>query len=137
MILVSATFPKYVYDVIGDHIDLNNISVATSKNVNQLLFNVKHTFYRVNFRSREQKLIDLCFRFERSPGQTMIFTNRLKAAVFLSYHLNQNDIDCTLFVKGNSDTRFHNFLDFQSGKSKFLVCTDLGSRGLDISNVSI
>lgn len=137
LILVSATFPQYVYNVIGDFIDLKNIDVATSNKVNHLLFHIKHVFYRINRTVRPNKLLDLCYRFEKDPGQTIIFANRKPVAVFIEKFLNSQDVDCALFVKGNSDKRFHNFLDFQSGNVPFLVSTDLGSRGLDIRNVSL
>lgn len=136
LILVSATFPEYVYNVIGDHIDLKNIDVATSKQVNHLLFHVRHTFYRINRLTRHLKLLELCYKFELDKGQTIIFVNRHSAASFIESFLNSNDLDCVKFVKSNSDRRFYNFLDFQEGKIKFLVSTDLGSRGLDTRNVS-
>lgn len=135
LILVSATFPEYVYDVVGDFIDLKNIDVATSRNINHLLFNVQHTFYRINRCVRQSKLLELCHKFESDGGQTMIFVNRKPAASFIEQFLNENDLECVKFVKGNSDRRFHNFLDFQSGDVKFMVSTDLGSRGLDTRNV--
>lgn len=136
LILVSATFPQYVYNVVGDFIDLKNIDVATSRKVNHLLFHVKHIFYRINRAVRPSKLLDLCYKFEKGPGQTMIFANRKPVAMFIEKFLNSNDVDCALFVKSKGDKRFHNFLDFQEGRVPFLVSTDLGSRGLDTRNVS-
>lgn len=139
LILVSATFPKYVNDVIGDFIDLTNIDVATSKKVNHLLFHIRHAFYRMNRLAKHQRLLDLCYKFESHEGQTMIFVNRTPAASFIERFLSSNDLDCVSFIKqgGNADKRFYNFLDFQDGKTKFLVSTDLGSRGLDTRNVSL
>lgn len=136
LILVSATFPQYVYNVVGDFIDLKNIDVATSKKVNHLLFHMKHVFYRINRAVRPNKLLDLCYKFEKDPGQTMIFVNRKPVAVFISKFLNSHDVDCTMFVKSKGDRRFHNFLEFQEGRMQFMVSTDLGSRGLDTKNVS-
>lgn len=67
----------------------------------------------------------------------LIFTNKGKACYYVSKLLAENGIE-NLALKGEStfEERQKNFEAFQRGESNVLVCTDLGSRGLDTTRVS-
>lgn len=68
----------------------------------------------------------------------MIFSNQTSTCDFVSMFLNENNIEC-VNINGQMAVALKQgkFEMFKSGKVNVLSCTDIASRGLDTTRVSI
>jgi ATP-dependent RNA helicase RhlE len=73
---------------------------------------------------------------EKLKGGTLIFTNTREQCDKLAKEMNAKHFNCVVY-RGEMDKkeRRKNLKDFREGKSKFLISTDLASRGLDLDYV--
>lgn len=90
-------------------------------------------------RSLQQDKLDSLFRllcFLGGGERCMIFCNHRDAVERISRHLEELGIPAALYHgKLEQDERELALTRFRNGSADFLVCTDLGSRGLDIPEV--
>jgi len=73
---------------------------------------------------------------EPSNGGTLIFTNTREQCDTLAAELLKKGIECAIY-RGEMDKveRRSNLKAFREGKVKFLISTDLASRGLDVDHI--
>jgi superfamily II DNA/RNA helicase len=73
---------------------------------------------------------------KKVPGGTLVFTNTREQCDTLAKEMSDKGHSCAIY-RGEMDKnlRRHNLKNFRDGKYDFLICTDLGGRGLDIDSV--
>lgn len=73
---------------------------------------------------------------EKNPGSTLIFVNTRAQCDIVFELMKKSGFEC-LCYRGEMDKveRRANLRSFRDGKVKFLISTDLGSRGLDIEHI--
>lgn len=74
---------------------------------------------------------------KKIEGGTVIFTNTREQCDTLAAEMEKAKIPCVIY-RGEMDKveRRRNLNDFREGRVKFLISTDLASRGLDVEHVS-
>ncbi len=132
-LLFSATMPGQIKKLASEHlkdpviVELNAKDIAPSS--------LEHYFRQVSGANRMATLLEY-IRAEQ-PKQAIIFCKSRTNADKLHKHL-QNELKSVDIIHGGFEQprRTSLFNRFRSGKIKFMVATDVASRGLDFSHVS-
>lgn len=136
--LASATMPIQLPDIISDIIIPESLARITTENLHKVLFHVPQRFLRIGSSMKPAQLIQLVKNDVSKNYPVMIFSNDTKTCDWISMFLNENGAEC---VNLNGDMnlfiRKDVFKKFQSGAVNVISCTDVGSRGLDTTRVSI
>jgi superfamily II DNA/RNA helicase len=89
---------------------------------------------QVNSETKFQSLLNLLCSFQGE--QVIVFCNFREATEKIVEVLNENDYPAVYYHGGmEQDERERAILKFRNGSEHTLVCTDLGSRGLDIPEI--
>jgi ATP-dependent RNA helicase RhlB len=132
--LFSATLSPRVMELAYEFMNLaERVKIApeqvTAERVEQILYHV----------SRREKFPFLMGLLRREPGmdRVMLFVNTKREAEHLAERLNANECKAAV-ISGDIDQRKRLRLidDFKGGRLRFLVATDVASRGLHIDDVT-
>lgn len=106
-------------------------SATPVETVSQVLYQVPNLPTKIN-------MLEYLFRNEEEFNRVMIFTRSKKNAENVSKFLDRKIAGVTKVIHGNKgqNTRINAMEAFRSGEVRFLVATDVASRGIDISDVS-
>lgn len=140
LLVVGATFPGGVGDVLSRVTDLGSMVVVKSKMLHFLMPHVKQTFLKVK---GSDKILELHqalkqLQQEKGGGAVLVFCNKSATVNWLGYMLDEMGVP-HLRLQGEMPAvvRAGVFRSFQKGMVDVLVCTDIGSRGLDTSRVRL
>jgi ATP-independent RNA helicase DbpA len=127
--LVSATehkeFPAYL-DFNAPTI-INHLSNSQEPSITFWNFPVKTS-------TKFERLFDLLCSF--NGELTIVFCNFREATESVSEYLNENGYESIIYHGGmEQDERERALIKFRNGSYHTLICTDLGSRGLDIPEI--
>ncbi len=127
--LVSATehkeFPEYL-DFKSPTI-INHLSNSEEPSITFWQFPVKSS-------TKFERLFDLLCSF--TGELTIVFCNFREATESVSEYLNENGYESIIYHGGmEQDERERALIKFRNGSYHTLICTDLGSRGLDIPEI--
>lgn len=140
LLVVGATFPGGVGDVLSRVTDLGSMLVVKSKMLHFLMPHVKQTFLKVKGADKilelQQALKQL--QQEKGRGGVLVFCNKSATVNWLGYMLVEMGVP-HLRLQGEMPAAVREgvFRSFQKGTVEVLVCTDIGSRGLDTSRVRL
>jgi len=133
-LLFSATMPKGIGEIAKKHMR-NPQEITLNTKVAMMPSTVKHYFLYCHHTRREQALIDLMSHLQ--PPQAIIFCHSRiqcdKLARLLQKQFSGVDI---LHAGLSQDMRTTITSKFRSGRVRFLVCTDVAARGLDVSGIT-
>lgn len=106
----------------------------TSPQLHRLLPHVEHRFLRVRPSAKMAKLMELL----QSKGQVqLVFANTTACCKWLDHLLHENGMEAAcLHGEMPVQERRRQYARFAEGETDLMVCTDLGSRGLDTSRAS-
>lgn len=127
--LVSATrmeeIPSYIDQTNGTTVD--ELSEDETINIKE---------YAVNYRGDlVHNLSNMVMSFNNE--HSIVFCNFREVAEDVANQLNERGITCVAYHGGlEQDQRDRALIKFRNGSAPTLVCTDLGSRGLDIPEVN-
>lgn len=127
--LASATkmeeIPSYINQ--ENRTIINALSEDENINIREFVIN-----YRGNIVNQLANLL-MSFNNEHS----IVFCNYREVAEDVAFQLNERGITCVAYHGGlEQDQRERALIKFRNGSAPTLVCTDLGSRGLDIPEVN-
>lgn len=140
LLVVGATFPGGVGDVLSSVMDLGSMMLVKSKMLHLLMPHVKQMFLKVKGADKilelQQALKQL--QQEKGGGAVLVFCNKSATVNWLGYMLEEMGVQ-HLRLQGEmpAAVRAGVFMSFQKGVVDVLVCTDIGSRGLDMSKVRL
>ncbi|XP_073249244.1 uncharacterized protein [Porites lutea] len=129
--VVCATLPEEFFEDTLQDI-LPHLQACTSSH-HRILPHVRHKFVKIPQNDKPEKLLEL-LREDLSlhNRRTVVFCNTTPSCDFIGHYLTNNGIS---HIKLHStiaiEERSNLFKDFQEEKERILVCTDVGSRGLD------
>lgn len=131
-LLFSATMPKEIR-IIAKHHMKNPVEVSLTSQASPQ--SIEHKFLYCHFHHKEQALIHLIA--ELKPKQSIIFCHSRNEVERVCRAL-QREFDGVDFLHAGlgQDVRTIITGKFRSGRVRFLVATDVASRGLDFSEVS-
>ncbi|KAK9875771.1 hypothetical protein WA026_009564, partial [Henosepilachna vigintioctopunctata] len=131
IILVAATIPKHLPDILKPIEP--NLTQIISPQVHKPLLNITQKFMRVSRTGRVGHLLQM---IKTTKEQMLVFTNRNETCNWLALFARENGVSCSN-INGdmNYAIRIEQWNDFVKGNTKILSATDVGSRGLDTTQV--
>lgn len=129
----SATISKNVEIFLKKYISPDYI-LTLNKN-NSTSVTVNHHF--INTKHQDVKKLVLKFISVRNPYLLLIFANSRKETQELYEYLHSNGINCGI-LSGDLESRERKSMlrRINNGDFRYVVCSDIASRGLDIKDVS-
>ncbi|XP_068174460.1 probable ATP-dependent RNA helicase DDX28 [Antennarius striatus] len=139
LLVVGATFPGGVGEVLSQVTDLGSILLIKSKMLHCLMPHVKQTFVKVKGADKILELYEaLKMLQEKKGGAAVVFCNKSSTVNWLGYSLDEMGVrHARLQGEMPAAVRSGIFRSFQKGMVDVLICTDIASRGLDTSRVSL
>ncbi|CEM35831.1 unnamed protein product [Vitrella brassicaformis CCMP3155] len=135
IVMVGATRTGAVSTFVRNHLGEELVPMMTP-DAHLTVPALQQVFVPLQGKERTARLHEVLEEKMVKGAKTMVFCNTVKSCRF---------VDWTLQEKGYSVSSLHgelpfkmrrkSFYEFQSGKSNVLVCTNLASRGLDLSDV--
>ncbi|XP_033973039.1 probable ATP-dependent RNA helicase DDX28 [Trematomus bernacchii] len=139
LLVVGATFPGGVGEVLSKVTDLGSMVVIKSKMLHFLMPHVKQKFLKLKGADKILELNQaLKLQQEEGGGAALVFCNKSVTVNWLGYSLDEMGVKHAR-LHGNMPAamRAGIFRSFQKGSADVLVCTDIASRGLDTSRVRL
>jgi len=134
-LLFSATFPEKVEKFSSEFLEWPvRIEVAPQstpvETVSQVIYPIPNLHTKLN--------LLLHFLKDESFNRIIVFVRTRNLAENIFRYLGRKTTDTirTIHANKGQNTRLNAFEDFKSGNVRVLVCTDVSSRGIDISDVS-
>ncbi|XP_029986935.1 putative ATP-dependent RNA helicase DDX28 [Sphaeramia orbicularis] len=140
LLVVGATFPGGVGEVLSQVTDLGNIVIIKSKMLHFLMPHVKQTFLKIKGTDKVLELHEALklLQQEKGGGAALVFCNKSPTVNWLGYTLEEMGVQhARLQGEMAAAVRSGIFHSFQNGKVDVLICTDIASRGLDTSRVRL
>ena len=133
-ILFSATMTKYVDELINNFlINPNRINISVSgiplENIKQSSYAVPNFYTKVN-------LLNYLLEDKDHYNKVLIFVSTIINAERLSKLLNFSSEVSIIHSKKEQNYRSKSIEDFESGKSRILIASDVISRGIDMNKIS-
>ncbi|MCL7755066.1 DEAD/DEAH box helicase [Polaribacter sp. Z022] len=135
-VLFSATMTEDVDALIYDFFkNPTKISVAVSgtplDNIKQVSYNIPNFFTKVN-------LLNYLLKDKETYSKVLIFVAFKRTADLLFKHLEEvfNDEMCVIHSNKTQNYRIRSIRQFDEGKNRILLATDVMARGLDFDEVS-
>lgn len=132
-LMFSATFPKEIQQLAASF--LHDYVFLTIGRVGSTTDLITQRFIKVaDEADKEQKLLELICTIK---GLTLIFVETKKKASNLDWFLRKKGFPATS-IHGDREQqeRTAALRDFSSGRTPFLIATNVAARGLDISNIT-
>lgn len=140
LLLVGATFPDGVGEVLSKVTDLGRIVTIKSKMLHFLMPHVKQTFLKVKGADKILELYQALNKLQHEKGGAgaLVFCNKSSTVNWLGYSLEEMGVQhARLQGEMPASVRAGIFRSFQRGTANVLICTDIASRGLDTSRVRL
>ncbi|XP_040895663.1 probable ATP-dependent RNA helicase DDX28 [Toxotes jaculatrix] len=140
LLVVGATFPGGVGEVLSQVTDLGRMVVIKSKMLHFLMPHVKQTFLKVK---GADKILELhqalkLLQRDKGGGGVLVFCNKSATVNWLGYAMEEMGVEhARLQGEMPATVRTGIFQSFQKGTVDVLICTDIASRGLDTSRVRL
>ncbi|XP_028257684.1 putative ATP-dependent RNA helicase DDX28 [Parambassis ranga] len=140
LLVVGATFPGGVGEVLSQVTDLGRLVVIKSKMLHYLMPHVKQTFLKVK---GADKILELnqalkLLQQDKKGGAVLVFCNKSATVNWIGYSLEEMGVQHgRLQGEMPAAVRSGIFHSFQKGTVDVLICTDIASRGLDTSRVHL
>ncbi|XP_062327844.1 probable ATP-dependent RNA helicase DDX28 isoform X1 [Osmerus eperlanus] len=138
LVVVGATFPGGVGDVLSQVTDLGSIVTIKSKMLHYLMPHVKQTFLKVKGADKLLELHQALKQTEPEKHGVLVFCNKSATVNWLGYSLEEMGVrHVRLQGEMPAAVRAGIFRSFQKGQVDVLICTDIASRGLDTQRVRL
>ncbi|XP_005090807.1 probable ATP-dependent RNA helicase DDX28 [Aplysia californica] len=136
LVLVSATMPRNVGQVLGSIVPVDAMHKITTEALHHIMPHVPQKFIRINPDSKPEKLIQLLKRGMEKRQPALVFVKNNKTCYYVAKLLEETGLDC-LRLSGDMPVEARNGVleKFMEGYSDVLIATDVASRGLDTVNV--
>ena len=133
VLMLSATFPQtikpFLDQFVPNHVEINMCHELVLIGITQYYAYLKE----------DQKFLCLLSLLKRLQiNQAIVFCNSNRRVEFLAKMLKKVHVDCRyIHSKINQNDRIRILERFISGDVRYLVCSDLLSRGIDVANVNV
>lgn len=136
--MASASLPENTRELLMEFVDPNTITEIVSPNLHKLLPQIQQKFIRMRKAQRPLELLNFVKPEIEKSRPIIVFGNKATTTDYISIFLNDNGVKA---VSLNGDMlhkiRVGQFEKFQSGEVNVLATTDVSSRGLDTTRVSL
>ncbi len=132
--LFSATMPSEITRLAAFHMTDNRVSVKMEQSAENAP-KIMHSYINVQDEAKEKLLLDLITI--ENPDACIIFCNTKDVVDSVDGYLHKAGIPIDKIHGGmEQEDRLAVMDDFRSGKLRYLVATDVASRGIDIENIT-
>lgn len=138
LVVVGATFPGGVGELLDKVTDLGSLVTVKSRMLHYLMPHVKQTFVKVRGSEKILELNQALKEAESDRKGVLVFCNSAATVNWLGYTLEEMDLrHARLQGEMPASMRDGIFQSFQKGHVDVLLCTDIASRGLDTQRVGL
>ncbi|XP_067905589.1 probable ATP-dependent RNA helicase DDX28 [Heterodontus francisci] len=140
LVVIGATFPGGVGELLSKVTDLGSIITIKSKGLHYLMPHVRQKFMKVKRQDKASDLLQTLKELtaENAGAGVLVFCNSAATVNWLGYVLDDHRIKhCRLQGNMQAEKRSGIFCTFQQGLVDILLCTDIASRGLDTQRVEV
>ncbi|XP_072321556.1 probable ATP-dependent RNA helicase DDX28 [Eucyclogobius newberryi] len=138
LLVIGATFPGGVKEVLSQVTDLGKMKIIKSKMLHFLMPHVKQTFLKVKSAEKILELHQALKVHEKDNAAVLVFCNKSTTVNWLGYSLDEIGVrHARLQGEMAAAVRSGIFHQFQKEIINVLICTDIASRGLDTSRVQL
>ncbi len=138
LVVVGATFPGGVGQVLSKVTDLASMVTVKSRMLHHLMPHVKQMFLRVKGADKILELHQALKKAEMEHKGVLVFCNSASTVNWLGYSLEEMGVrHMRLQGEMPATMREGTFKNFQKGNVDVLICTDIASRGLDTQRVGL
>ncbi|CAE7725666.1 ded1 [Symbiodinium sp. CCMP2456] len=136
--MFSATFPQEMQDMALDFLDPAYYGIKVGQ-VGHAATDVEQCFEQVNFREKNDRLLDLMTQASSENGElgkTLVFANTKNTVDDIVWILNDRGIKAEPIHGGlTQGARSRNLTLLKKGVLQVLVATDVAARGLDLPGI--
>ncbi|XP_012682471.1 probable ATP-dependent RNA helicase DDX28 [Clupea harengus] len=138
LVLVGATFPEGVGELLSKVTDLGSVLTIKSQRLHHLMPHVKQTFVKVKGADKLLELNHALKKVEQEQAGVLVFCNSASTVNWLGFALEELGVR-HVRLQGAMPAAMREgiFQNFQKGLVDVLVCTDIASRGLDTQRVKL
>lgn len=138
LVVVGATFPGGVGEVLSKVTDLASMVTIKSRMLHHLMPHVKQSFLRINGADKILELHQALKKAELEHKGILVFCNSASTVNWLGYSLEEMGVH-HMRLQGEMPATMREgiFRNFQKGSVDVLICTDIASRGLDTQRVGL
>lgn len=132
--LLSATMPREIVDIARKHMKPDTLKIIVGSEEEVTVTTITHNYFIANGRYKFHALLAYIDKFQ--PKKGIIFTSTQREVDFVHRFLMENGIDAIAMHGGLTQAkREHSLREFRT-RARFLISTNLASRGLDIPDIS-
>ncbi|CAE7659081.1 DED1 [Symbiodinium sp. CCMP2592] len=136
--MFSATFPQEMQDMALDFLDPAYYGIKVGQ-VGHAATDVEQCFEQVNFREKNDRLLDLLNQAKNENGElgkTLVFANTKNTCDDIAWILNDGGVKAEPLHGGLTQAaRTRNLTLLKKGILDVLVATDVAARGLDVPGI--
>ncbi len=133
-VLLSATMPETIKNISNQYMN-NPVHIEIEDGVTPTK-HIKQSFYKVASEEKIETLVNLTT--VTNPDTCIIFANTKEEVDNVYAVLRRNKYSCNRLHGGmEQEDRTKVIKDYKKGKFRYLIASDVASRGLDIDNISL
>ncbi|KAI3381611.1 hypothetical protein SNEBB_004176 [Seison nebaliae] len=136
-IFCGATIPRDLENILQDILPYNELQRVYTDQVNRLLPNVRHEFYRLGSSKKSDFLLK--FLKENNNRTILIFANETRTVSWCKKFLEENEIENVEMISTRLSKKKRKNVSEKlvkgKNKNQIICTTDLLSRGIDYDNV--
>ncbi len=134
MMLFSATMPREITDIARKYMKSNAMRLTVGEEEDLTVNTITHNYFIANGRLKFSALLAYIDKF--NPKKCIIFTETKRESDLLHRFLVDNKLNAMLMHGGLTQSRRERALMAFKEHGRFLISTNLASRGLDIPNIT-
>jgi ATP-dependent RNA helicase DeaD len=133
-ILLSATMPREINDIARRHMKPDAVKLTIGEEEKLTVETISHTYFIASGKIKFAALMAYIEKFE--PKKCIIFTSTQRESEYVHRFLATNGFDAIVMHGGMTQAMRERSLHSFKNQSRFLISTNLASRGLDIPDIS-
>lgn len=132
--LFSATMPREIRDAAIKYMKYDAVTISVGEEEHPTVETISHSYYIANGKMKVQAL--LAYIEKLDPQKCIIFTSTQRESEYVHRFLNINGFHAILMHGGLTQAAREQALQEFRMRARFLISTNLASRGLDVPDIS-
>ena len=133
-ILLSATMPRPISEISRNYMHNDSVRLTIGEEEDLTVTTITHGYFIANGKMKFSALMAYIDKF--NPKKCIIFTSTQRESEFVHRFLMQQKLDAIVMHGGLSQAQRERALHEFKVHSRFLISTNLASRGLDIPDIT-
>lgn len=133
-VLLSATMPREITEIARRHMKSDAVKLTIGEEEELTVETITHSYFIGSGRVKFAALMAYIGKFD--PKKCIIFTSTQRESEYVHRFLAQNGIDAIVMHGGMTQAMRERSLHAFKNQARFLISTNLASRGLDIPDIT-